>query len=140
MAMTAVLGSSARLAYVVTELKGTVKRPVHFWTKDGGLQMRMEDQPGGFLVFCPRGHVVRLRDQKELEWYGVHRAAPVVNLQGLHSPNSPAGKLLAAQNDEERRAAFLDLKKAVIALATAKTGQVLTPEQVVSIEDEDVEN
>ena len=123
----------ARLAYVVVDLAetiGTVKRPVMKWTKKDGLKATMQEEPAGYLVYFPRGHVIRLRDKEELRHYGLDGHPPIVNMQGLNDPNSPIGRLLFSQDEATRRGAMDSMEKQVIRLATAKTGPVLMPEQL----------
>jgi hypothetical protein len=123
----------ARLAYVVVDLNetiGTVKREVTTWTKSGGLKRKMVEEPAGYMVYFPRGHGVRLRNKEELRQYKVDGPAPIINLQGLNDPNSPIGRMLMSQDENTRRGAMESMEKAVIRLATAKTGPVLMPEQL----------
>jgi hypothetical protein len=123
----------ARLAYVVVDLNetiGTVKREVTTWTKAAGLKRKMVEEPAGYMVYFPRGHVVRLRNKEELRQYRVDGPAPIINLQGLNDPNSPIGRMLMSQDENTRRGAMESMEKAVIRLATAKTGPVLMPEQL----------
>jgi hypothetical protein len=125
--------TGARLAYVVVDLSetvGTVKRPVTSWTKKDGLKTKMVEEPAGYLVYFPRGHVIRLKDKESLRQYGLDRQPPIVNLQGLNDPNSPIGRLLMSQDEGSRRGAMETMEKQVIRLATAKTGPVLMPEQL----------
>jgi len=125
--------NGARLAYVVVDLSetvGTVKREVTMWTKRDGLKKKTVEQPAGFLVYFPRGHVIRLPDKESLRHYGLDGRPPIVNLQGLNDPNSPIGRMLFGQEEDARRGAMDSLEKQVIRLATAKTGPVLLPEQL----------
>lgn len=125
--------NGARLAYVVVDLSetiGTVKREVVTWTKRDGLKKKMVEQPAGYLVYFPRGHVVRIPDKETLRHYGLDGRPPIVNLQGLNDPNSPIGRMLLGQEENARRGAMETLEKQVIRLATAKTGPVLMPEQL----------
>jgi hypothetical protein len=125
--------NGARLAYVVVDLHetvGTVKRPVTTWTKKDGLKTKMEEEPAGYLVYFPRGHVIRCKDKETLRQYGLDGRPPIVNLQGLNDPNSPIGRMLMAQDEGTRRGAMESMEKQVIRLATAKTGPVLMPEQL----------
>ncbi len=125
--------TGARLAYVVVDLSqtvGTVKRPHTTWTKKDGLKTKMVVEPAGYLVYFPRGHVIRLRDKEQLRQYGLDGQPPIVNLQGLNDPNSPIGRLLMSQDADARKGAMETMEKQVIRLATAKTGPVLMPEQL----------
>lgn len=125
--------NGARLAYVVVDLSetvGTVKREVTTWTKRDGLKKKMVEQPAGYLVYFPRGHVIRFADKESLRHYGLDGRPPIVNLQGLNDPNSPIGRMLLGQEEDARRGAMDTLEKQVIRLATAKTGPVLMPEQL----------
>jgi len=125
--------NGARLAYVVVDLHqsvGTVKRPVTTWTKKDGLKTKMVEEPAGYLVYFPRGHVIRCKDKETLRQYGLDGMPPIINLQGLNDPNSPIGRMLMSQNEDARRGAMESMEKQVIRLATAKTGPVLMPEQI----------
>jgi hypothetical protein len=125
--------NGARLAYVVVDLSetvGTVKREVTTWTKRDGLKKKMIEQPAGYLVYFPRGHVIRIPDKETLRHYNLDGRPPIVNLQGLNDPNTPIGRMLLGQEEEARRGAMDTLEKQVIRLATAKTGPVLMPEQL----------
>jgi hypothetical protein len=127
--------NGARLAYTVVDLSetiGTVKREIVTWTKREGLKRKMVEQPAGYLVYFPRGHVIRLPDKEALRQYGLDGRPPIVNLQGLNDPNSPIGRVLFGQDEDARRGAMDSLEKQVIRLATAKTGPVLMPEQIES--------
>lgn len=123
--------SGTRLAYVVTKLKGTVSRPYTIWDKVTGLKTEMRKEPAGYMVYFPRGHVTRIRTKADLEFHGLKEGeAPMINLSGLNDPQSAIGQLLMAQDDEARHRAFTNMEDQVIRLATAKTGNVLMPEQV----------
>jgi hypothetical protein len=125
--------NGARLAYVVVDLSqtlGTVKREVTTWTKRDGLKRKMVEQPAGYLVYFPRGHVIRLPDKEALRHYGLDGRPPIINMQGLNDPNSPIGRMLLGQEEDARRGAMETLEKQVIRLATAKTGPVVMPEQL----------
>lgn len=131
--MLTVSANGARLAYVVVDLHqsvGTVKRPVTTWTKKDGLKTKMVEEPAGYLVYFPRGHVIRCKDKETLRQYGLDGMPPIINLQGLNDPNSPIGRMLMSQNEDSRRGAMESMEKQVIRLATAKTGPVLMPEQI----------
>jgi hypothetical protein len=131
--MLQALAQGARLAYVVVDLSqtvGTVKREVTTWTKKDGLKKKKVDEPAGYLVYFPRGHVIRLKDKEALRHYGLDGQPPIVNLQGLNDPNSPIGRMLLSQDESTRRGAMETMEKQVIRLATAKTGPVLMPEQL----------
>lgn len=120
----------ARLAYAVIALQGTVKRSVTVYDKTEGLQTKEVDKPAGFLVYFPRGHVLRFETEKQLKHYGLDKPAAIINLSGLNDPQSPLGRLMAAQDDETRRGAMHDMKTSVMRLATANTGQNIMPEML----------
>lgn len=133
--------SGARLAFVVVPIEGTVRRPVHRYSKDKGVTVESAEQPGGFMVYFPRGHAIRIRDKEGLKQYKLDKKARIINLQGLNDPNSPIGQLMASQDEKVRQGAMVNLERQVIALATAKSGQTLLPEQVQERdEEEDVED
>ena len=125
--------TGTRLAYCVVNLNetiGTVKREHTTWSKKGGIQKKMVEEPAGYLVYFPRGHVIRFRDKEALRHYGLAGPAPIINLEGLNDPNSPLGRMLMSQEEGAKRGAMESLEKQVIKLATAKTGPVLMPEQL----------
>lgn len=122
--------AGGRLEFVVQQLPGTVKRPVVKWTKKDGLKTVLKDQPAGFMVYFPRGHVVRFKDKAALAHYGLDREPRLANLSGLSDPNSLVGKMFSSQDDDIRKGAFADLEKHVMHLATVKTGPLVTPEMV----------
>lgn len=131
--------SGARLSYVVVPQEGLVRRPVHKWTKGKGLITSDIEEPAGFLVYFPRGHVARIRTKADLKHYKLHKEPRIVNLQGLNDPNSPIGKLMMAQDKDERILAMENLEKQVIQLAEAKSGRielVRDAADLVSAEDE----
>lgn len=131
MGITANMGGT-RLSFVVVALPGTVKRPVCRFVKGEGIVTTMEEEKAGYLVYFPKGHVIRIRTDAELAHYKLDGKAKLINLQGLNDPNSAIGKIIHAQDQSEREDGFEGLKQAVIALATAKTGGVLMPEQLRS--------
>lgn len=132
--------SGARLSYVVVPIDGEVVRPVHRYSKDKGITVSNEKQPGGFLVYFPRGHAIRIRDKAELKRYKLDKKPRIINLQGLNDPNSAIGQLIASQDDAARQGAMVNLERQVMALATAQSGRVLMPEQVQQIEEDDMED
>lgn len=138
----AVSTTGSRLAYVVVPIKGTVTRPVVKFEeipsgkdKNGQpkvqhkMRHELKEQAAGFMVYFPRGHAIRLRG-RDLKKYGLNKPAKIINMQGLNDPNSPIGKLIARQDNESRSQAFQMLEKNVIALATAKSGKILFPEEI----------
>lgn len=125
--------SGTRLAYVVHAIDGKVKRPVYKLnpkSNPAGMKAVEVEQPAGYMVYFPRGHAIRIRDRKTLQHYGLDGPASIINIQGLNDPKSPLGRLIAAQDDNTRRGAMEDMQKAVIRMATAKSGPVLMPEQI----------
>jgi hypothetical protein len=126
--------TGTRLAYVVRPLEGTVEREIVVFDKKNGegLVRKMRKVPAGNMVYFPRGHVLRLTDA-QLKFYKLDRKPRMINIQGLNDPNSPIGKMINAQDEEERHGAYLDLEKSVMQLATAMTGSVLMPEQLKAV-------
>lgn len=123
--------TGARLAYVVVKMNGTLKRDQTRYEPGKGLQTVPTEEDAGYLVYCPRGHVIRLKTKEELAHYNIREGeAPIINMQGLSDPNSPVGKMLSAQDDETRRGAWKTMEDQVIRLATAKTGPIIMPEHV----------
>lgn len=131
------LVAGARLSFVVVELEGTVKRPVTKYDhKKREIKHELVEQPAGYMVYFPRGHVLRFATKEQLERYGLNRKPNIINMQGLNDPNSPIGKMLYAQDEDGRERAYADLEKQVINLATARTGVNLMPEQQAGFESE----
>jgi hypothetical protein len=136
--------TGGRLAFVVRELQGTVKREKTRMVliKKGNGKIRdqyemktvVEEEPAGFMVYFPRGHVVRIPNRKLLEHYRLHLKPRIINLEGLSDPNTPLGKMMMAQDDQTRAGAMIDMERMVIQLACAKTGPQLMPEQVIERE------
>lgn len=116
--------NGARLAYVVVPQEGEVVREVYGWNKKAGLTKKPVDQPAGFLVYFPRGHVIRLKNKSELRRYKLDQPASIINLEGLANPNSPLGKLMLSQDEATRKGAFQSLEDQVVRLATAKSGKI----------------
>jgi len=123
--------TGARLAYVVVHLEGTVKRKQDRYEAGKGLQEVIIEEDAGYLVYFPRGHVVRLKTPEDLKHYNLRLGeAPIINMQGLSDPNSPLGRMLAAQDDNARKGAWRSMEDQVIRLATAKTGSNIMPEMM----------
>jgi len=118
-----------RLSFVVVKLDGTLTRQITTWTKKEGLVKKEMPVPAGNLVYFPRGHVLRLSDE-QLVHYNLNKKPRMINLQGLHDPESPVGKMMMAQDDATRANAYNDLEQAVMHLAIAKSGPVIMPEMV----------
>jgi hypothetical protein len=132
----------ARLSFVVRELQGKVKREVYRMvpnkrsaTATGRQSHEMQkvimEVPAGYMVYFPRGHVIRVRDKKTLAYYGLDRKPRIINMEGLADPNSPLGRMMSAQDDAARHGAMVDMERMVIQMATAKTGPILLNEQVI---------
>lgn len=121
--MARAIVKGARLAYVVVALEGAVKRPKAVWSKGKGISVKDKEEPAGFLVYFPRGHVIRLKTKEQLRHYGLDQEPQIINLEGLQDPRSPIGKLLMSQDDTQRMGAMQTLEAQVIALATAKSGR-----------------
>ena len=133
MPMNQPVATGARLAYVVVDLSetiGTVFREVCEYKKGVGVVTKKVEEPAGFLVYFPRGHVIRLKNKEELRRYGLDGRPPIINLEGLSDPRSAIGQMLFGQDDAARRGAMESLEKQVIKLATAMTGPIVMPEQL----------
>ena len=123
---TAVINSmqGPRLAYVVVPIKDKVKRVVTRFTKGQGLHDELVEEDGGFLVYFPRGHALRLT-AKDLRRYRLDRKPKVfVDVAGIMDPESAIGKIFMSQNEASRINSWKDLEKQVIQLATARTGPI----------------
>lgn len=130
----------ARLAYVVVPQEGTVRRPVSKWDKrTKQVETMFVEEPAGYLVYFPRGHVIRIRNEKELRHYKLNREPEIVNLAGLADRNSPLGKLMFSQDEAVRRNAMVDLEAQVIRMAEVKSGKIEITRDAESLVD-DMEN
>lgn len=135
--------AGTRLAYVVVKMDGTLKRDImvpqrtknRHDGKPGMLTLKrvQKDVPAGYLVYFPKGHVIRLKNIEALQHYGLDRKPQFINLRGLHNPESPLGKMMAAQDDAARKNAYQDMEQAVMLLALAKSGPVIMPEQIKDV-------
>jgi hypothetical protein len=118
MPVTGMLNGS-RLAYVVVKQEGSVKREVHFWSKDG-IKKKLIDEDAGFLVYFPRGHAIRVRSLAMLRHYQLHKEPKIIQLDGLNDPNSPLGKMFLSQDPHLRMASYRELEQMVINLAESR--------------------
>lgn len=116
--------NGSRLAYVVVPQDGEVVRKINTWTKKKGLGETFVAQPAGYMIYFPRGHVIRLKNKAELRRYRLDQAPRVINIEGLSDPNSPFGKLMMAQDDTARQRGWESLEQAVIRLSQVKSGKV----------------
>lgn len=116
--------NGSRLAYVVVPQEGEVTRKINTWNKKTGLGEKFVEQPAGYMVYFPRGHVLRFRDRSELRRYKLDKQPRIINIEGLSDPNSPFGRLLMAQDERARAGAFENLEKQVIQLAQVKSGKI----------------
>jgi len=134
--------NGTRLAFVVVEQEGTVRRPVHRASKKGGggVAVVEVEEPAGFLVYFPRGHVLRIKDRKELRRYQLDGEAPFINLRGLNDPRSPIGKLMMSQDENIRRSAYGDLEKHVMQLAQAKSGRIEVTREAIQMDEHNRED
>ncbi len=142
--MISAMQNGTRLAYVVVKIEEKLTREQYKITRRKcGVNTKGDpiythemakhdvEEPGGFMVYFPRGHVTRMRTVEDLEHYGLKLGqAPLINLAGLNDPNSALGKLLQAQDQQGRANAWNALEQQVIRLAVAKTGPIIMPEQV----------
>lgn len=118
--------SGTRLSFVAVLQEGTVKRPVQVFKKGGvGIVEKLVEEPAGWLVYFPRGHVIRIRTKEELKRFKLNKEPRIVNLEGLQDRNSPLGKLMFAQDEATRRGAMTNLEDQVIRLAEAKSGKII---------------
>jgi hypothetical protein len=128
--------SGTRLSYVVVPQEGTVKRPIQVFKKGGqGIVTKLVEEPAGYLVYFPRGHVIRVKNRAELRHFKLHKEPRIVNLEGLQDRNSPIGKLMFAQDEAARRGAMQNLEEQVIRLAEAKSGKVVLCRDSSELED-----
>lgn len=108
----------SRLAYVVVQQEGSVKREVHYWTSEG-IKKKLVDEDAGYLAYFPRGHCIRIRSLAMLRHYRLHKEPRIIQLEGLNDPNSPLGKMFLSQDAQLRMASYRQLEQMVIDLAEA---------------------
>lgn len=116
--------NGSRLAYVVVPQDGEVVRKINTWTKKKGLSETFQAQPAGYMVYFPRGHVIRLKNRSELRRYRLDQAPRVINIEGLSDPNSVFGKLMMAQDDAARARGWTGLEEAVVRLSQVRSGKI----------------
>lgn len=127
------MAKGTRLEFVAVKLDGSLERETIVPVKKGKMtkfERKNKPVPAGWLVYFPRGHVIRIKDREHLEHYGLDRKPKLINMRGLNDPNSPLGKMMAAQDDAARAGAYRDLEQAVMHMALAKSGPTIMPEQV----------
>lgn len=123
---------NTRLQYVVVPLEGTLKRVKIRLVKKGKMttmEKKEADVPAGYLVYFPRGHVLRMT-REQLVHAGLDREPKLISLAGLHDPSTPLGRMMMAQDDATRQGAYQELEQQVMQLAIAKSGPVIMPEQM----------
>jgi hypothetical protein len=136
--MAQAMMTGARLSYVVVPQEGTVRRTVHQFKKGGvGIITKSVEEPAGYLVYFPRGHVIRVKDKAMLRHYKLDKEPQIINLQGLYDRNSAVGKLMTAQDDAARRNAMVSLEQQVIKLAEAHSGRIELVRDQADLETED---
>lgn len=124
-----------RLAFVIRPIEGIVHRE-HIEVKvlkkatanskaRHSFERVVKEEPGGYMVYFPMGHAIRVRTDATLREFGLDGEAEVVDVSGLYDPKSPAGRLMVAQNEQAKKAAFVDLEKQVIDYVARKVGRDL---------------
>lgn len=123
--------SGTRLAYVVVPQEGVVTRQYTIWDKKQKKIVReAREEPAGYLVYMPRGHVIRIRDLKTLRHYKIDPDnAPLINLEGLADPRTPLGKLMLSQDADSRIKAMDELKMQVIRMTESVAGKVTVTDE-----------
>lgn len=130
MPAAAIQMSGTRLAYVVVPQEGEVDRVYTVWNKkEKKIVREIRSEPAGYLVYMPRGHVVRIKDLKTLRHYKLDlNDAPLINIEGLTDPSTPLGKLILSQDADSRLKAMEELKNQVIRMTEAVGGKVKVAE------------
>lgn len=123
--------SGTRLAYVVVPQEGEVTRMYTIWDRKQKKIVRQPmTEPAGFLVYFPRGHVIRCKDLRTLRHYKIDPDnAPIISMEGLADPRTPLGKLMLAQDADSRIKAMDELKEQVIRMTKAVGGDVTVTEE-----------
>ena len=129
--------SGTRLAYVVVPQDGNVTRIYTLWDKKQKKIVRVpQEEPAGYLVYFPRGHVLRIKDLKTLRHYRIDPVnAPLINIEGLTDPRTPLGRLILSQDEDQRIKAMDELKQQVINMTKAVGGAVTVTEEETLSED-----
>lgn len=139
-----------RFKYIVIPIKGKVKRVQYgFETKEVGKDERgnprfqhtmvknIVEQPGGYMVYCPMGHVVRLTE-RQLRRYKLNRPPGLADMRGRYG-DTPAGKTFGEQAEAINRDGMVkNLELMTVHLATRKTGtRLLLKEEKIPEEFEE---
>ena len=119
----------ARLSFVVRAIKGKIKREICSYSKDaGGIRKAIKEVSAGFIVYFPMGHAIRVKDAHTLKELGFDKKPQILDMDGIHDPNSPLGQLMTEQNEEKRAGAYLDMEQQVVNLVTRKCGPITVGE------------
>lgn len=125
---------TARLAYVVKKIPGKVKRPKCRWVpnksgKGGELVTKDVEVDGGYMVYFPKGHAIRLT-AKQLKQYNLDQPrGNFVSMQGL----TPQDEMMMLEDRSLMQAHVESIEMMTIRLATRRTGPLLMPEQLTGI-------
>lgn len=122
---------SARMAYVVRRIPTKVTRRKCHWVpnksgKGGELVFKDVEVEGGFMVYFPKGHAIRLT-AKQLTHYGLtERRGNFVSMSGL----TPQDEMMMVEDRSLMQTHMENIENMTIRLATKRTGPLLMPEQM----------
>ena len=118
--------AGARLSFVVRHMKGKIKRAICSYNKDaGGISQKVTEVPAGYIVYFPMGHAIHVKDEQTLKKLGFDKKPRILDMDGIHDPNSPLGQLMTEQKEEKRAGAYQDMEQQVINLVTHKCGPIV---------------
>lgn len=117
--------TGARLSHVVVPITEPVKRFRYEYQEGVGLVRTAHEEKGGYMVYFPRGHAIRVRNKKMLRHYGLLGDPKLVSMDGLFDRTTALGQLMLAQDDKRRQEAFASMEKKVIQLATRLSGPMI---------------
>lgn len=121
MSMRALTGG--RLAYVTVPIKGKYMREICHYETGKGIVRETVKADAGYMVYFPQGHALHIRTREQLEVHGFDETAEIINMEGMHDPKSPLGKLYLSQNEAARKQAFRDLENEVITVVERGAGK-----------------
>lgn len=125
---------SARLAYVVRRLEGTVVRKKHKWVpnksgKGGELVAHDVEVPAGFMVYFPKGHAIRLTEKQLKDRGFAEPRGGFVSMEGLTTKDP----MMVVEDRMMMQMEMRKLENMTIRLAIRRTGPLLMPEQLTAL-------
>lgn len=126
----------SRLAFVTRKVNGKIKRTLRTWdAKAKEIKTKEVVVDAGYFVYFPAGHYIHVPDEATLVKAGFNRPPKIVDLSGIHDPNSAIGQVLFAQDSQEREDAYAAMEQNVIDMVHARVGQARFAPEVEFVEN-----